>query len=58
MTLTPQDFVSKWKRAEALEKHPTPVYTAFGWLEYLSDDEILECVLTLNLKQAKGQEVG
>jgi hypothetical protein len=58
MTPTPQDFVSKWKRAEAREKHHAAVCAAYGWPEGLSDDEILEKLLALNLERAKIQGVG
>jgi hypothetical protein len=86
MPLTPQDFVSKWKRSAGREKqiyqqhfldlcelvgHPTPA--AFdptarrfgfemgatktsggqGWKSDLSDEEILEKLLALNLERAK-----
>ncbi len=55
MTITPQDFVSKWKRAEARERqsvqehfisqhkrHDEAVFAAYGWCPDLSDEEILE----------------
>jgi len=47
MQLTPQDFVSKWKRAEC-------VFVAYGWKSDLSNEEILEKLLALNLERAKG----
>jgi hypothetical protein len=85
MPLTPQDFVSKWKRVTAREKqiyqehfidlcHLTgrqtpndydPTGTRFGfeigatktsggqgWKSDLSDDEILEKLLALNLERS------
>lgn len=83
MPLTPQDFVSKWKRADAPERQsvqehfidlcalvwsrnarPTwldlahkrldeAVFTAYGWKSDLTDEEILEKLLSLNLKRGK-----
>lgn len=46
MTLTPQEFVSKWKRANA-------VFAAYGLQSDLSEEEILERLLKLNLERAK-----
>lgn len=54
MTLTPRDFVNKWKRAEAHKKLDAAVCVAYGWQEGLSDEEILEKLLALNLERAKG----
>ena len=48
MPLTPQDFVSKWKRAEA-------VFAAYGWKPDLSDEEILERLLSLNLERSRAK---
>jgi hypothetical protein len=45
MQITPQEFVSKWKRAEV-------VFAAYGWKSDLSDEEILERLLALNLERA------
>lgn len=95
-TFTPQDFVIKWKRADARERHsvqehfidlcalfllsdaekkkrtltnlynarPTwldlaykrldaVVFAAYGWKPDLSDEEILEKLLSLNLERGK-----
>ena len=73
--LTPQDFVSNWKRVTAREKQtyqehfidfsnqrPTwlelvykkldeAVFAANGWPSDLSDEEILERLLSLNLER-------
>jgi len=46
---TPQDFVSKWKRVTSREKR---TYT-HGWESGLSDEEILEKLLSLNLERGK-----
>jgi hypothetical protein len=48
MMLTPQDFVSKWKRAEAHKKLDAAACAAYGWPENLSDEQILEKLLALN----------
>ena len=82
MPLTPQDFVSKWKRSTGREKqiyqqhfldlcelvrHPTPaafdptatrfgdeaVFAAYGWKPDLSEKEILEKLLALNLERSR-----
>ena len=60
MPLTQQDFVSKWKRAEAREpldlahkRLNESVFAAYGWKSDLSDEEILEKLLKLNLQRAK-----
>jgi hypothetical protein len=72
MPLTPQDFVSKWKRSTGREKqtyqqhfldlcelvgHPKKldevVFAAYGWTRYLSDEEILEKLLAMNLERSK-----
>jgi hypothetical protein len=42
MTLTPQDFVSKWKRAEARERQKSIL------------EQVLEKLLALNLERVKG----
>ena len=80
MTITPQDFVSKWKRAGGLSEtehkkrtltnlynqHPTwlelahlkldqAVFVAYGWPNDLTDDQILEKLLALNLGRASLQ---
>jgi hypothetical protein len=47
MPLTPQEFVSKWKRAKV-------VFTTYDWPSNLSDEQILERLLALNLERAKG----
>jgi len=44
MPLTPQEFVSKWKRSNS-------VFAAYGWPSDLSDEEILERLLALNLER-------
>ena len=46
MPLTPQDFVSNKRLDEA-------VFAAYGWKSDLSDDEILEKLLSLNLERVK-----
>jgi hypothetical protein len=68
MTMTPQDFVSKWKRADARERQSVQehfinlcqhkclddaVFAAYGWSPDLSDEEILEKLLALNLERGK-----
>jgi hypothetical protein len=86
MPITPQEFVSKWKRVTAREKqtyqehfldicqlvsHQTPndydptllklahkrlneaVFAAYGWKSTLTDAEILESLLKLNLERGK-----
>ena len=53
MSLTPQDFVSKWKRAEARERLDEAVFSAYGWNNDLSDEEILEKLLALNLERGQ-----
>ena len=67
MSLTPQDFVSKWKRAEARERQSVQehfidlcalvgheaVFAAYGWKSALTDEEILEKLLALNLERSK-----
>jgi hypothetical protein len=47
MPITPQEFVSKWKRAKC-------VFAAYGWPDDLSNEQILERLLSLNLERAKG----
>ena len=44
MPITSQDFVSKWKRVEF-------VFAAYGWKSDLSNEEILEKLLPLNLEK-------
>jgi hypothetical protein len=66
MTMTPQDFVSKWKRTEARERQSVQehfidlcqhkrldeaVFAAYGWRLDLTDEEILE--RQLNLKRGE-----
>jgi len=46
MPLTPQEFVSKWKRAKYF-------FAAYGWKSDLNDEEILERLLSLNLERTK-----
>jgi hypothetical protein len=68
MTMTPQDFVSKWKRADARERQSVQehfidlyqckrldeaVFAAYGWKSDLADEEILEKLLALNLERGK-----
>jgi hypothetical protein len=79
MSITPQEFVSKWKRVTAREKqtyqehfldicqlvsHQTPndydqlddaVFSAYGWKSALTDKEVLEKLLALNLERSKGK---
>jgi len=77
-TLTPQDFVSKWKRVTSDEKkkrtltnlykaRPTwldlahkrldeAVFAAYGLNSELSDKEILEKLLALNLERSKSKQ--
>jgi hypothetical protein len=66
MTLTPQDFVAKWKRVTAHEcqiaqehfldpahrKLDAAVLSAYGWPQGLSNEKILERLLKLNLDRA------
>jgi hypothetical protein len=47
MPLTPQEFVSKWKQVGY-------VFASYGWTSELSDDEILERLLALNLERVEG----
>lgn len=72
ITLTSQDFVSKWKRVAtrrepvddprvraiaqaarelAHKKLDEAVFAAYGWSSDLSDEEILEKLLALNLER-------
>jgi hypothetical protein len=65
MPLTPQDFVSKWKRSTGRENQTYQqhfldlceldgvVFAAYGWTRYLSDEEILEKLLAMNLERSK-----
>jgi hypothetical protein len=68
MTMTPQDFVSKWKRADARERQSVQehfidlrqykcldeaVFAAYGWSPNLTDEEILEKLLALNLQRSQ-----
>jgi hypothetical protein len=58
MPLTPQEFVSKWKRADARERQSVQeldeaVFAAYGWRPDLTDEEILEKLLSLNLERSK-----
>ncbi len=46
MPITPQDFVSNKKLDDA-------VFAAYGWKSDLSNEEILERLLALNLERAK-----
>ncbi len=46
-TLTPQEFAIKWGKIQRKE-----MTTAYGWPEHLSDDDILERLLALNLARA------
>ena len=55
MALTPQDFVSKWKRVTAREKQTYQEY--FIDLCHLSDEEILEKLLALNLERSTGAKI-
>ena len=76
MPLTPQDFVSKWKRSTGREKQvyqqhfldlcellkhlkrlDEAVFDAYGWASDLSDEEILEKLLALNLERCKRRVV-
>ena len=47
-TLTPQEFVDNWRH----NKLDQAVFAAYGWEEGLSDEEILERLLELNLARA------
>ena len=49
MNITPQEFVSKWKRLDQA------VFAAYGWEPTLSDEEILERLLKLNLERGASQ---
>jgi hypothetical protein len=60
MTITPQEFVSKWKRVTSREKLELiykcldeAVFTAYGRESALSDEEILERLLRLNLERSQ-----
>jgi len=65
MPLTPQDFVSKWKRVTTCEKQTyaeyfpdhkkldQAVFAAYGCKSDLSDEEILEKLLALNLERSQ-----
>ena len=71
MALTPQDFVSKWKRVTAREKQTyqehlidlahrrldQAVFASYGWPPDLSDEEILEKLLALNLERSTGAKI-
>ena len=48
MLLTSQDFVSK------IASRNKCVIVAYGWNSDLSDDEVLEKLLALNLERANG----
>jgi hypothetical protein len=50
--MTPQQFVAKWSKIQQKE---TAVLEAYGWPHNLTDEEILEHLLTLNLQRAEGQ---
>jgi hypothetical protein len=67
MTMTPQDFVSKWKRAEARERqsvqehfisphkcHDEAVFATYDWSLNLSDEEVSGRMLKLNLNLERG----
>lgn len=68
LTLTPQDFVSKWKctPTNLYSRRPTwldlahkrldeAVFAVYGWKSDLSVKEILEKLLASNLKMANGK---
>jgi hypothetical protein len=57
----PREFVSKWKRVTSREKLELAhkrldeaVFAAYGWESTLSNEEILERLLQLNLERSKG----
>lgn len=43
LKLTPQDFIRRWQSAELNER------AAYGWPSDLTDEQILERLLALNL---------
>ena len=55
--ITPQEFVDKWaKIQEPDDIHQAldaAVFDAYGWPHDLSDEEILERLLALDLERAK-----
>ena len=57
MTITPQEFVSKWKRVFdlAYQRLDQAVFAAYGWESTLSDEEILERLLKLNLERGESK---
>jgi len=61
-SITPQEFVDKWRRsgpkerAASQEHFGTTVLDAYDWPHDLSDDDILERLLALNLERASAQE--
>jgi hypothetical protein len=48
-TITPQEFVRKWKRLDQA------VFAAYGWESTLSAEEILERLLKLNLERSESK---
>ena len=65
-TLTPQQFVHKWRQADLKErsasqshrKRDAAVFDAYGWPHDLEDEEILERLLALNLERAGREASG
>ncbi len=50
--MTPKQFVAKWSQ---IQQKDTAVLDAYGWPHSLSDEEILEHLLALNLERAAAQ---
>lgn len=53
MPITPQEFVSK----SLHKKLDEAVFAAYGWKSDLTDEEILEKLLSLNLERGKEQKI-
>lgn len=49
-TITPKDFVTKWSKIQQLDY---AMRDAYGWPHILTDEEILERLLALNLERAR-----
>jgi hypothetical protein len=48
--MTPESFVAKWSKIQQKE---TAVLHAYGWPTTLSNEQLLERLLALNLARAK-----
>ena len=54
-TLSAQEFVDKWRGIELKERSASQaVLNAYGWPHEISDEEILELLLALNLERSGG----